>query len=254
MFDWLKPKPVPNWGPGPMNLPTPFNGSNDYAAYDNYPGGGYQPIVHGPTALERLRMANRDQFGMPDGLPPSGNGMPGTHPAPSYPMADPMNSGAYPAPSAPLPPSRPSPLIAQNPVHTSANPQIAATSRPSAPATAAPQAPSDPNHEGGWIDPAILFGQNRAELAKQQGQQPQTSYASMNSKPSKPGEGLLSFMGSGAVPVFKQSDLTPPDFQGPVLPHENTGKRVGVLEGSPAAQFQDSPVFKLMSLFGGGGF
>lgn len=65
-----------------------------------------------------------------------------------------------------------------------------------------------------------------------------------------PGDGLKAFTNNGGLQTFKAADVGPADWQGPVLPHENTGKRVGAVEGSVA----DSPLGKLAMMFMGGGF
>ncbi|MBB4039105.1 hypothetical protein GGR34_000740 [Microvirga flocculans] len=230
------------------------------------------PPVNGQAFRENLRR----EMGMPNGAPPSGGSLPGTR---RYPMAedpmtaggshyatgsdDPMGPGAYPSSG----PQRITPRVPRGPIRRP--PAHTAPASPG-PAQAAPQVAPRPVFDGGdgWISPDQAAAQNRALLEASAsgaagpqfqagaattlaGMNPnvQTSYASGSGNP-PPGSGLLAFLNSGAMPVFKASEVGPTDWQGPVLPHENTGKRVGVVEGSVAHQFQESPMGKLAGLFG----
>lgn len=184
----------------------------------------------------------------------------------SYPMADAMadHPSSTPASENPLTLSvrpRPRPQTAQAPMPPRRPPAHSAPANPGPP-QAAPQAPQTFDGGDGWIPPDQGDAQNQAlqqasasGAAGPQFAQTPTAYASgsgggVSTQNPPPGSGLMAFLNSGAVPVFKQADVGPSDWQGPVLPHENTGKRVGVVEGSVAHNFQESPMGKLAGLFG----
>lgn len=105
----------------------------------------------------------------------------------------------------------------------------------------APQATPGWDKESGWVDPGILAQQNAEALGK---------------GPGKPGDGVRSFVNNGGLQVFKAAAVNN-DVQGPVLPHENTGRHVGYVEGSPAAAAAGVSAPKLSEFFRlltGGGF
>jgi len=179
-----------------MNLPPIQPSLQTPADYENVLG----PPAPQVSGLERMRQSNRDLFGMPGGLPPSGNGMPG-RPAPApqvaFPMTDPMNSEAYRQfpvadpmePEAyrgpPMPPKRPQ--YASLPPAPGSLPEFAPLPPPR-PQEPAPQ-PFPRDSESGWIDPAILDQQN-AEMMKLQG------------KKYEPGDGVKNFVGNGGLFSF----------------------------------------------------
>jgi len=57
--------------------------------------------------------------------------------------------------------------------------------------------------------------------------------AGRQAQPSVPGSGVGAFVGNNGLQLFKDADVQS-NWQGPVLPHENTGKHVGYIEGSAA--------------------
>jgi len=224
-----------------------------------HPSQRFKPVPGTPGYFEELMKHPSQRAGRP-GVPPAA--------FPSYTGNEPQFGGPEPTPGFPS--------------YTGDEPQFGPTVSPQAPQVAkaaarppqgpprrplahtAPAAP-DPapaprqTFDGGdgWIPPDQAAAQNQA-LGEASGHNfginpnVQTAYASGSggSGNPPPGSGLTAFLNSGAMPRFKAADVGPSDWQGPVLPHANTGKQVGVVEGSMADK---APAFaQLMSLFGGG--
>lgn len=256
--DWFSPKPVVQQSAAPqapMLDPAAIHAGAIRAGLvpppPVLPPQGYTPpypYAGDPMQADRVappppsfRDVLRQNLGMPNGLPPSGNGMPGTTPsmggysppAPPYPYAgDPMQASSYGGTPTPpnvlqayhhaLTPPGAGPSLPQNAPLPPVRPQMPPV---------APSMPYATQPESAWIDPSILAGQNTAALG---------------GGTSQPGDGLKGFHANGGPAAYAamtggaggggQATGWTPDGQ-PIVSADPQASMPSAMKGSSLANF-----------------